>query len=129
MLPSSLKEIGGCCFSHCTKLTSIFIPKNVEKIRRQIFTGCNCLSSVVVDRDNNYYDSRDNCNAIIESNSNTLYIACSFSKISEDVTTIGDASFNYCEEITTITIPSSVEKIGYQAFCGCKKLNKVVFKE
>lgn len=129
MLPSSLKEIDGCCFSHCTKLTSFFIPKNVEKIGLQIFTGCNCLSSVVVDGNNKYYDSRDNCNAIIESNSNTLYIACSFSNIPEDVTIIGEASFNYCEEITTMIIPGSVEKIGSQAFCGCKKLNKVVFQE
>ena len=129
MLPSSLKEIDECCFSHCTKLTSIYIPKNVEKIGLQIFTGCNCLSSVVVDGNNKYYDSRGNCNAIIESRNNTLYTACSFSKIPEGVKRIGEYSFCCCDEMSSITIPGCVEIIGFHAFYRCENLKKVVFQE
>lgn len=129
ILPNSLREIRGCCFGHCAKLTSLFVPKNVERIGRQVFAWCNNLHSVVVDENNSYYDSRDNCNAIIESVSNTLYAACSSSVIPKSVIKIGDNSFNYCERISTITIPGNVAEIGHQAFYGCKNLKDVVFQE
>ena len=129
ILPNSLREIGGCCFGQCAKLTSLFVPKNVERIGRQVFAWCNNLHSVVVDENNPYYDSRDNCNAIIESFSNTLYAACSSSVIPKSVIKIGDNSFNYCERISTITIPGNVAEIGHQAFYGCNNLKDVVFQE
>lgn len=129
ILPNSLKKIGECCFGQCTKLTSLFVPKNVEKIGYDVFAWCNNLHSVVVDDNNPYYDTRDNCNAIIESVNNTLYAACSSSVIPKSVIKIGNYSFNYCEEISSITIPGNVAEIGYRAFCGCKKLKEVVFQE
>ena len=129
ILPSSLREIGGCSFGQCAKLTSLFVPKNVERIGCQVFAWCNNLHSVFVDENNPYYDSRENCNAIIESVSNTLYAACSSSVIPQSVIKIGDNSFNYCERISTITIPGNVAEIGHQAFYGCKNLKEVVFQE
>ena len=129
MLPNSLKEIREYCFCRCAKLTSIFVPENVEKIGLHVFACCNNLISVVVDENNPYYDTRDNCNAIIESGNNTLYSACSSTVIPKSVIKIGDNSFNYCEEISTITIPGNVVEIGFQAFYGCKNLKEVVFQE
>lgn len=127
-LPFSLLELGGAAFYHCTELTRIFIPEKVRKIGLQVFAYCNKLLSVVVDENNNYYDSRDDCNGIIESHSNTFYTGCSNSIIPEGVTEIGDHSFNYCNELTSIVIPGCVQKIGHQAFFGCENLREVLFQ-
>jgi len=46
-----------------------------------------------VDGGNGKYDSRDNCNAIIETASNTLIAGCMNSIIPNSVTTIGNEAF------------------------------------
>lgn len=46
-----------------------------------------------------------------------------------NVVAIAAKAFNYCEEITSITIPESVTKIGDEAFMGCDGLVKVVIPE
>ena len=128
-LPSSLREIGGGAFSNCNLISSIYIPENVENVGHQVFASSNNLHSVIVDGENPYYDSRDNCNAIIDSRNNTLCAACSFSTIPDGVRKIATGSFNHCEEVSFIIIPGTVEKIGFQAFCGCEKLKEVVLQE
>lgn len=128
-LPSSLREIGSGAFWHCDIINSICIPENVEKIDRHVFASCNNLRSIIVDTKNRHFDSRNNCNAIIDSSNNTLYAACSYSTIPDDVSKIAEFSFNYCEELSSIIIPGTVESIGFQAFSGCKKLKEVVLQE
>ena len=41
------------------------------------------------------------------------------------VTAIGRYAFEYCESLTSITIPSSVTSIGYSAFSSCRGLSSV----
>lgn len=45
--------------------------------------------------------------------------------IPNSVTTIGDCAFISCSGLTSIEIPNSVTTIGIQAFSGCKKLTSV----
>ena len=72
-----------------------------------------------------YYDSRDNCNAIIETTTNTLLAGCQKTIIPNDVTSIGDGAFVYCSGLTSITIPNSVTSIGYEAFYNCTGLTSI----
>ena len=65
-IPESVKSIGVYAFACCDHLTSVEIPASVTKINKNIFTTCHKLSSIVVDTENKVYDSRENCNAIIE---------------------------------------------------------------
>ena len=65
------------------------------------------------------YDSRENCNAIIETASNTLNIGCKNTMIPNSVTTIGSYAFANCSSLSSITIPNSVTSIGNNAFKGC----------
>ncbi len=95
VIPESVKEIEPYVFHGCTNLKNIVIPKNVTKIGFHAFYGCPNLESIVVDADNKVYDSREGCNAIIETKSNVLL-------------TGGKATI----------IPESVAKVDFYAFSG-----------
>ncbi len=123
---SKLETIGNAAFDR-TGLTSINIPASVTTIGNGAFTYCSQLVTMTVDAGNAKYDSRNDCNAIIEKKSNTLIAGCKSSFIPDDVTAIGDIAFFYCTGLTSITIPSSVTSIGWSAFSGCAGLTTVTF--
>ena len=72
----SVTSIGDVAFYQCIGLTSVTIPNSVISIGLSPFENCSELTSVVVESDNPVYDSRDNCNAIIETSTNTLIAGC-----------------------------------------------------
>ncbi len=82
---------------------------------------------MVVDKNNNRYDSRDNCNAIIETYTNKLVVGCKNTIIPNSITAIGDGAFSRCSGLTSIIIPNSVTSIGGWAFFGCSGLTSVTF--
>ena len=147
-IPESVTEIGGCAFFHCSSLTSISIPPSVTEIGHRAFLGCSSLTnitipesvteigasafngcsgltSITVSKDNKVYDSRENCNAIIHTESNTLIRGCENSTIPPSVTKIGGWAFYRCSNLTSITIPPSVTEIGGCTFRGCSGLTEV----
>ena len=89
------------------------------------FEHCNHLTSITVDARNTHYDSRNNCNAIIATASNTLIVGCQNTIIPDSVTRIGDWAFASCSGLTSITIPNSVTIIGDNAFYGCEGLTSL----
>ena len=90
-----------------------------------VFSGCNNLTSISVDKNNPMYDSRDNCNAIIETKTNTLIAGCKNTVIPNSVISIGDYAFWGCDNLASITIPNSVTSIGNSAFCYCDNLASI----
>ena len=112
-------------FSGCTSLTSITIGNSVTSIGNDVFSWCTGLASIVVGSGNTKYDSRDNCNAIIETGSNTLILGCKATKIPNSVDSIGLGAFFGCTGLTSITIPNSVTSIGLGAFFGCTGLTSI----
>ena len=124
-IPNSVTSIGNYAFSDCTSLTSISIPNSVTSIGDDAFNSCAGLTSIVVESGNTKYDSRDNCNALIETATNTLIRGCKNTIIPNSVTSIGDGAFSGCESLTSITIPNSVTIIGEWAFVSCTGLTSV----
>ncbi len=124
-IPNSVTAIGGYTFSGCSGLTSVTIPNSVTSIGEYAFADCSGLTSVVVDKNNGTYDSRDNCNAIIETSTNKLVVGCKNSIIPNSVTSIGSYAFLGCSGLTSVTIPNSVTTIGDGAFCNCSGLTSV----
>ena len=147
-IPNSVTSIGESSFSYCTKLTSVTLPNTVTSIGYRAFMGCyslksmtipqsvtsigiaifsSCinLASITVESGNKTYDSRDNCNAIVETSTNTLIDGCRNTVIPNSVTSIGNYAFDLCIYLTGITIPNSVTSIGGGAFMFCNSLTSI----
>jgi hypothetical protein len=125
--PSSLNIIGQCAFTDCLGLTSIEIPSAVYSIGNYAFSGCEELEQIVVQSGNAYYDSRNNCNAIIITNSNELLTGCMNTVVPSTVTSISNGAFAGCTGLTgEFIVPDAVTYIGLQAFQGCENLSSVV---
>ena len=123
-IPNSVTSIDYNAFMDCSSLSSISIPKSVTSIKSGVFSGCSGLTSIIVEDGNNVYDSRDNCNAIIETEKNELITGCMNTIIPNTVTSIGKSAFDDCTGLTSIAIPNSVTSIG-SAFAHCSSLSSI----
>ena len=124
-IPNSVTSIGRTSFVDCRGLTSMTIPNSVTSIGDYAFSGCSGLTSIIVESGNSVFDSRNNCNAIIKTETNELITGCENTTIPNSVTSIGDYAFYNCSGLTSMTIPNSVTSIGDYAFEDCSGLTSV----
>ncbi len=128
-IPISVTRIEEQAFRACKSLTSIIIPKNVLYIGNMTFSNCPMIESFIVENNNPNYDSRNGCNAIINSKNNELIAGCKNTIIPNTVTSIGSMAFYGCREIKSITIPRSVKKIYTSAFGDCINLSTIIIDQ
>ena len=100
------------------------IGNSVTSIGDNVFSACE-LEKIQVVSGNQLYDSRGECNAIIETQTNSLIVGCKSTKIPSSVTSIGDNAFSYCSGLASVSIPNSVTSIGKRAFSDCSGLTSV----
>ena len=135
-IPESVVSVGSSAFSGCHSLEEVYIGKSVTSFGSQVFDNCNYLNTIQVDSDNPVFDSRDSCNAIIETATNTLVYGCPSTRIPEGITTLAPYSFYgmapgnvyYTYNMSEITLPSTLTYIGHEAFGSCSKLMTIISK-
>lgn len=119
-LPSTLQTIENLAFSNCESLPSLTIPASVYSISFGVLHTCDMLTNVVVEAGNTTYDSRNNCNAIIKTSTNTMIAACANTVIPSSVTAIDDwYVFAGLNNLRVIDIPEGVQSLGLQSFASC----------
>ncbi len=146
-IPSTVHTVGSYAFSSCEALTGIFIPKNVKEfgikinkhyvnnieirdsVRTNPFSNCGALCSIVVENGNEYYDSRDNCNAIIETNTNTLRTGCKYTILPNSLVHIGNEAFQGCKDLVSLSFANSLQNIGSYAFRDCINLDHLIIPD
>ena len=124
-IPNTVTMIRSSAFSGCTGLTKITIPSSVTSIENGVFAWCSGLEIIQVENGNQKYDSREGCNALIDTYHNSLIAGCKNSTIPNNVEAIGGEAFEGCTGLTSINIPNSVTEIGYDAFYACTGLTSI----
>lgn len=126
ILPEGLQTIGQS-FDYCLGITALTIPSTVTSIDEKAFDEMEKLNTLSVADGNSVYDSREGCNAIIETATNTLVHGGNSSVIPASVTKIGNYAFQ-CRNIRNINL-KNVTSIGEYAFFRCHHLDRVVIPD
>ena len=112
---------------YSTELLSIFIPKTILYILCDtLFAHQDVIESVIIEDGNPKYDSRNNCNAIIETATNTLLFGCKSTIIPYGITEVANRAFCGCKTLLSIVLPNSVQSIGECSFKDCEKMSEAV---
>ena len=123
----NVNTIGDGAFAGNTRLTSLTLPRSVVRITPGAFAGCSeSLERIAVEEGNNFYDSRDNCNALIATGRNELVLGCRNTIIPRSVTRIGAEAFLNCKPLRHVSIHKGIADIGYMAFAGCDTYEIIV---
>ena len=120
-----ITSIGESAFLGCRGMTELTLPNSVASIGDFAFSDCSGLEKITVESGNSCYDSRDNCNSIIDTEINTLIVGCKNSVIPNSVTSIEDGAFRGCSGLTELTLPNSITSIGDFAFSLCSGLTEL----
>ena len=126
VIPDGVQSIGYRSFGFCRNLKSVFIGSGVAEIDTRAFYACNSMVEMRVSEDNPVFDSRDNCNAVIETETDTLHSGFPCSSIPKSVTAIGNAAFGRGLEYSLVMIPEGITSIGIGAFVGSRYFQKVI---
>lgn len=128
-IPESVEKIGNCAFLFINGLEEFRVPAGVKSIGGDVVAGCDNLKRIVVDEDNKFFDSRGDCNAIINSETNTLIVGCKNTVIPDGVVKIDRYAFMLSRDLYEINIPEGVKEIGLQAFLNTYRLSKVTLPQ
>ena len=127
VIPDAVVNIGDGAFLQCSNLKSLSIGKSVDFIGEAAFNHCSsALESITVASDNPYFDSRNDCNAIIETRSNKLVVGCRNTVIPDNIVRIGLQAFYYCSALMSVELPNTLTVIEDMAFTGCSGLTSLV---
>lgn len=116
-LPENITSIGKEAFLDCKSLTSINIPSKVQTLGQNALSGCTAMTSITADGSNTAFCDID---GVLFSKDKTTLIQFPAAKataydVPEGTKTIGRDAF-YVSKLKTVTLPTSLEELGFDAF-------------
>jgi len=123
-LPASVTQLDDYCFQYCSSVPTLTLPTSVVEISGSAFTGCK-FKTINVIPGNPKFDSRDNCNAIIETATNTLVKGCAATVMPDGVKVFGEGAFMSNWDLKFINIPATVERLDKNALIYCYNLEAI----
>lgn len=125
----SVRHIPAYLCHSMSRLHQVHIPEYVSSIGKYAFRYLGELDSISVAAGNSYYDSRNDCNALIESASDILLLGCYKTQIPNDITGVGECAFRNVRNYTSVSLPENVTFVGKEAFNGCHELQELSLPE
>ena len=155
-LPSTVRNIASDAFSGCTNLSvraslqqsqyirddikvvvthttqtnmsEVVITRQTVSLANRLLSNCASVKSIVVESGNTVFDSRNSCNAIINTSSNTLLFGCQSTVIPTNVKAIAAYAFEGHTGLKSVTLSTAITSIGEGAFSGCTGLTDITLK-
>lgn len=124
IIPEGVEKIEALAFNGLINLKIIRIPASVSSIETKAFWDCGKVETIIVHKDNPKYDSRDTCNAIVETETNNILFGCSKTVFVDSILSIGEYAFSYCSELTEIVVPETISIVKNNAFENCCNLKR-----
>ncbi len=127
-IPEGVTTIGALAFQHCP-LTSIAIPDSVTSIGEGAFAGCApILTEIQVGAGNTAYRVENGCLVGTATKTVIAVLQTPDCKIPDGIKRIGGLAAVGLQDMTSITLPSSLESIGSLAFDNCSGLTDIHFQ-
>ena len=128
-LPESLTSLGEYAFSECDSLNTFTFPANITQVPSSVLSSCDALQSVTLATGTTRINSSafNGCKKLTEMNYDqatlTQIDASAFRNtgfkaitVPENVTSIGNYAFSYCDSLKTVTLPNGVTSMGDYMF-------------
>ena len=130
ILPENITSIGNEAFLDCKSLTSINIPAKVRSLGQNALSGCTAMSTITVDDGNSDFCSID---GVLFNKEKTTLVQFPAAKVTayavpEETNTIGRDAF-YMSKLKTVTLPSTIKRLEFDAFGYSKSLNELAIPE
>ncbi|MBR5168435.1 MAG: leucine-rich repeat protein, partial [Salinivirgaceae bacterium] len=128
VIPNTVTSISSDAFRNCENLESVEIPKSVTYIGAGPFSGINKLTEIKVDSNNKDYVAVDgvlytaDMRVLIQYPSNK---ADTKFTVPYGVETIKSEAFNNCQNLLSLTLPSSTTEIEGWSIWDCSNLREL----
>lgn len=127
--PEGLMSIEDFAFQNDSLLANITLPASLQKLGYGIFQKCPKVQSISVAAGSKYYCGVDG--VVFSADKRTLVMCPSERKgayaIPDGTHNIGQGAFYYCDSLTAITIPNSVDSVRNSAFTCIASIQELDF--
>lgn len=120
----NVQTLNGPVFNGCP-ITKLYIPKALTDIDSDTFNKCK-LEYIEVDPWNPVYDSRNNCNCIVHTKTDTIVQGSLNGVIDDTIKRVESGAFVYLP-VKAMKFGKRVEYLGEMAFGDCSELAELVF--